>query len=62
MNVRLELPSDRKRTRFTPAEAETFMRSWTRLVAPDGSTVAYVPDYETAALVALALMKVERGD
>jgi hypothetical protein len=39
---------------FTPDEAKHFMATWFRLVAPDGSTVAYAADAPTARLIAAA--------
>jgi hypothetical protein len=47
--VRVEAPKPR---RFTPAEAQAFLGSWYRVVAGDGSTIAYVPDKATADRIA----------
>ena len=53
---RVETQADRPYLHvFTPAEAEAFMRSWFRVVAPDGSTVAFCPDAATARRVVAAM-------
>jgi len=52
MTCKVETPAERTTKRMTPTEAREFMTTWCRLVAPDGSTVAYVPDEATAKRMA----------
>ena len=40
---------------LTREEAEAFPASWYRVVAADGSTIAYAPDKETAQRIAYLL-------
>ncbi|HUU36720.1 MAG TPA: hypothetical protein VMW46_00780 [Candidatus Desulfaltia sp.] len=40
---------------MTAREAARFMASWWRIVAWDGSTIAYVPDESTASFMASIL-------
>lgn len=53
MRYRVEPPYSH--AHMTQAEAEAFMCAWHRVVASDGSTVAYVPDHVTARIVAEAM-------
>lgn len=50
-----ERPEERKPHHFTAEEANAFLATWSRVVAGDGSTVAYVPDIVTAETVARLL-------
>jgi len=50
--ITVEAPS---RKRMTAAESASFMASWWRVLAWDGSTIAYVPDKSTADFVASVL-------
>ena len=56
--MRHKIQAPGKRTNcpsFTPAQADAFLVSWYRVVAADGSTVAYTPDEPTAKVIAQAL-------
>jgi hypothetical protein len=51
----VERPENRKEHHWTPEEARGFLSSWCRVVAADGSTVAYAPDVVSAEAIAEGL-------